>query len=219
MPLVDDMSCDLVLYTHPWSRGQIARWMLEETGQPYRQVLLDYASTMKAPDYLAINPMGKVPAVVHGEQVVTECAAICAYLADAFLSAGLAPAASARADYYRWMFFAAGPLEAAVTDRSLGMAPDAKQQRMVGYGTFDRAVEVLASAVARQPYIAGPAFSAADVYVGSHLIWGMQFGTLPKRAEFEDYAARLVARPAYLSAKAIDNELGERLAAQAAPAA
>jgi glutathione S-transferase len=108
MPLTEAADAALVLYTHPWSRGQIARWMLEEVGEPYRQVLLDFGSTMKAPDYLTLNPLGKVPTVVHRGQVVTECAAICAYLADAFPAAGLAPAPSERAAYYRWLFFAAG---------------------------------------------------------------------------------------------------------------
>ena len=212
MPLIDDSTCDLVLYTHPWSRGQIARWMLEETGAPYRHVVLDYGTTMKAPEYLALNPMGKVPTVVHGGRVVTECAAICAYLADAFPAAGLAPALGERADYYRWMFFAAGPLEGAVVDRSLGVVPNEKQQTMVGYGNYERVVDVLATAVTRQPFIAGTEFSAADVYVGSHVLWGLQFGSLPKRPEFEDYAARLVTRPAYVTAKAIDNALGAQLA-------
>ena len=218
MPLIDDASCDLVLHTHPWSRGQIARWMLEETGAPYCQIVLGYGTTMKAPEYLALNPMGKVPAVVHGGRVVTEGAAICAYLADAFPAAGLAPAPAQRADYYRWMFFAAGPLEGAVVDRSLGVVPNEKQQTMVGYGNYERVVDVLAAAVTRQPFIAGSDFSAADVYVGSHVLWGMQFGSLPKRAEFEDYAARLVTRPAHVAAKAIDTALGEQLTLSSATA-
>jgi glutathione S-transferase len=213
MPLITDPACDLILHTHPWSRGQIARWMLEETGAPYRHVLLDYATTMKAPEYLAINPMGKVPALVHGDRVVTECAAICAYLADAFPAAGLAPVPQDRADYYRWLFFAAGPLEGALIDRALGVAPNEQQQRMVGYGTYERVVGVLAAAVSRQPFVAGAVFSAADVYVGSHILWGMQFGSLPKRPEFEDYAARLVTRPAYQTAKGIDMALGSGVAA------
>lgn len=212
MPMTDTPTCDLVLYTHPWSRGQIARWMLEETGAPYRQVVLDFGTTMKAPDYLALNPMGKVPTVVHGQQVVTECAAICAYLADAFPAAGLAPAPAQRAAYYRWLFFAAGPLEASVVDRTLGVKIEAKQERMVGYGNYDKVMDTLAGTLARAPWLGGPAFSAADVYVGSQLIWGMQFGTIPKRAEFEDYADRLTQRPAYQAAKAIDAALGAQLA-------
>jgi glutathione S-transferase len=215
MPLVDH-SADLTLYTHPWSRGQIARWMLEETGAPYRQVILDFGTTMKAPDYLALNPMGKVPTVVHGQQVVTECAAICAYLADAFPAVGLAPAPAQRAAYYRWLFFAAGPLEASVVDRTLGVKIEEKQERMVGYGNYDKVMDTLAGALARTTWLGGPTFSAADVYVGSQLIWGMEFGTIPKRAEFEDYAARLTQRPAYLAAKAIDMALGAQLAAKQA---
>ncbi len=207
MPLTDSTDCSLVFYTHPMSRGQIARWMLEETGATYRQELLDYQSSMKAPAYLAINPMGKVPAIVHHGRVVTECAAICAYLADAFPKAGLAPAPADRADYYRWMFFAAGPLESAVIDRFLKVEISESQQRMVGYGSYERTLDVLAQAVSRQPHVAGDAFSAADVYVGSHLLWGMQFGTIPKRPEFEAYTAKLTSRPAYISAKAIDAAL------------
>ena len=214
MPVTDATDAELVLYTHPWSRGQIARWMLEEVGRPYRQVLLDFGSTMKAPDYLALNPLGKVPTVVHRGQVVTECAAICAYLADAFPAAGLAPAPAERAAYYRWLFFAAGPLEAAIIDRTLKVELTPRQEVMAGYGSYERAVEVIAGAVSAGPYVAGPGFTAADVYVGSHLIWGMQFGTLPKRPEFEDYAARLVARPAYTAAKAIDEALGQALQAK-----
>ena len=207
MPLTDAPSCDLVLYTHPWSRGQIARWMLEETGAPYRQVVLDFGTTMKAPDYLALNPMGKVPTIVHGRQVVTECAAICAYLADAYPGAQLAPPPAQRASYYRWLFFAAGPVEASVVDRTLGVTIDEKQQRMVGYGTYDKVMDTLAGALARSPWLGGPAFSAADVYVGAQLIWGMQFGTLPKRPAFETYFARLFGRPAAVRAREIDDAL------------
>jgi glutathione S-transferase len=186
--------------------------MLEETGAPYRQVVLDFGTTMKAPDYLALNPMGKVPTLVHGRQVVTECAAICAFLADTYPGAQLAPPPAQRASYYRWLFFAAGPLEASVVDRSLGVKIEEKQERMVGYGTYERVMDTLAGTLARAPWLGGPAFSAADVYVGSQLIWGMQFGTIPKRAEFEDYAARLTQRPAYQAAKAIDMALGAQLA-------
>ncbi len=207
MPMTESTDCSLVFYTNPMSRGQIVRWMLEETGAPYRPVLLDYQSGMKAPAYLAINPMGKVPAIVHNGHVVTECAAICAYLADAFPQAGLAPAPADRADYYRWLFFAAGPLEGAVIDRVLKVDISEAQQRMVGYGSYERTIDVLAQAVSRHPYVAGDSFSAADVYVGSALLWGMQFGTIPKRAEFEAYAAKLSARPAYLAAKALDAAL------------
>lgn len=203
------MSSELVLYTHPMSRGRIARWMLEEIGQPYRTEVLDYGTTMKAPAYLAINPMGKVPTILHGATVVTECAAICAYLADAFPSAGLAPAPTSpdRGSYYRWLFFAAGPLEAAATNKAMGFEVPKDRQAMSGYGSLDFVVGALDSALAGREYLAGGRFSAADVYVGSHLIWGMQFGTLPKRPAFESYTQRLGARPAAVRARQIDDAL------------
>ncbi len=201
------MAASLVFYTNPMSRGQIARWAIEETGAAYDTVLLDYTSTMKQEPFLSVNPMGKVPAIVHDGRVVTECAAICAYLAEAFPDAGLAPTASERADYYRWIFFAAGPLEQAITNRSMGFMPTAQQFRMAGYGSYDMAIDVLEKAVSAHPYIAGDRFTAADVYVGSQVGWGLQFGTVPKRAAFEDYFARLSSRPAYIRGKAIDNDL------------
>jgi glutathione S-transferase len=201
------MTASLTFYTNPMSRGQIVRWMLEEVGAPYEQVLLDYASTMKAPDYLAINPMGKVPAIKHGDKIVTECAAICAYLADAFPEAGLAPPLADRADYYRWLFFAAGPAEQAIISNALKWVPTADQQRMAGFGSYEKVVEVLEEMVAGRAHIAGDAFSAADVYVGSQLDWGLNFGTLPKSANLEAYVAPLRERPAYQRAKAIDNAL------------
>lgn len=197
----------LTLYTNPMSRGRIARWMLEEVEAEYETVVLDYDTTMKAEPYLSINPMAKVPAIVHNHKTVTECAAICAYLADAFPDADLAPRAEERADYYRWLFYAAGPVEAATGNRALGVVPDAAQQRMIGYGSFERVIEVLEQGVAAHPYIAGDRFTAADVYVGSQVIWGMQFGWLPKREAFADYAARLVEHPAYARAAALDDAL------------
>ncbi|GAA0669652.1 glutathione S-transferase [Sphingomonas insulae] len=199
------MTADLTLYTNPMSRGRIARWMLEEVGADYEVVLLDYAATMKQQPFLAINPMGKVPAIVHHGRTVTECAAVCAYLAEAFPDSGLAPNADERADYYRWLFFAAGPVEAAVTNRSLGVVPTDQQRRMVGYGDYDRVVDVLEQAVAAHAYIAGDRFTAADVYVGSQVIWGVQFGSLPKRDAFDAYVARLVKRDAYVRAAALDD--------------
>jgi len=197
----------LTFYTNPMSRGQIIRWMLEETGAPYEQVLLDYRTTMKSEDYLAINPMGKVPAIKHGDDVVTECAAICAYLADAFPEAGLAPNDDERADYYRWLFFASGPVEQAITDRSLGLSPNEDQERSAGYGNYDKAVAALEGAVTGRDYICGDRFTAADVYVGSQVDWGLQFGTLPSLPAFEAYAGRLRERDAYKRAKDIDAAL------------
>ncbi len=200
------MVSDLVFYTNPMSRGRIARWMLEEVGAAYDTVVVDYA-VMKEPAFVAVNPMGKVPAIIHHGRIVTECAAICAYLADAFPDAGLAPRADERADYYRWLFFAAGPVEQAVTNRSMGFTPTADQTRMAGYGTYDTMVDALEQAVSAHPHIAGDRFTAADVYVGSHVMWGTQFGTLPKRDAFMAYLDRLVSRPAYVRAAAIDDGL------------
>ena len=204
------MADQLTFYMNPMSRAAIVRWMLEEIGQPYETVVLEYGTTMKAPEYLAINPMGKVPAIKHGDTVVTEVAAICAYLADAFPDAGLAPAPGSkeRGAYYRWMFFAAGPVEAAVIDRALGVTEiPADKQAMVGYGSYDTVVDVLDKHVSENEYIAGDRFTAADVYVGSHLAWGTQFGTLPKRDSFDAYLARVLSRPAALRAKEIDDKL------------
>ncbi|MFP4138820.1 MAG: HTH domain-containing protein, partial [Halomonas sp.] len=187
---------ELTFYTNPLSRGGIVHWMLEELGVNYRTVTLEYGAAMKAPEYLAINPLGKVPAICHGDTVVTEAAAICAYLADAFPAAGLAPPPAARGDYYRWLFLAAGPLESAIALNDLGVTPTPEQAMRLGCGDYWTLVETLATAVSGRPYIAGDAFSAADVYVGSHIGWGMQFGSLPRRPEFEAYWAGLRERPA-----------------------
>ena len=203
------MSDELVFYTNPQSRGRIVRWMLEEIGQPYRTELLDYDTSMKAPAYLAVNPMGKVPALRHGETIVTEAAAICAYLADAFPAAGLAPPPGdpLRGPYYRWLFFAAGPVEAAASNRMLGFVVPAGRERMIGYGSYAAVMNVLEGAVSRADYLVGGRFSAADVYVGSHIGFGLQFGTIEQRPAFERYWSRLAARPAALRAKQIDDDL------------
>jgi glutathione S-transferase len=201
------MSKDLIFYSNPMSRGRIVRWMLEEVGQPYETVILDYASTLKGAEYLAINPMGKIPAIKHGDTVVTEGAAICAYLADAFPEAGLAPPPADRGDYYRWLFFAAGPIEAAVTAKSLGFEPKPEQERMAGFGSLSHVMDALETAVTGRHYIAGGKFSAADVYVGSQIGWGMQFGSIEKRPAFEAYWAGLFNRPAAVRARAIDDAL------------
>lgn len=194
----------LTLYTNPMSRGRIARWMLEEVGEPYETVVLDYDTTMKGADFLAINPMGKVPAIRHGDTVVTESAAICAYLADAFAAAGLAPPTTDRGSYYRWLFFAAGPVEAAVTNKAFGFdAPDKKMS--LGYGSYEDTLAALETALAPGPHICGDRFTAADVAVGSQLGWGMMFGTIDKRPVFENYVARLYARPAYIRAAVLDD--------------
>lgn len=208
------MADELVFYTNPQSRGRIARWMLEEVGQPYRTEVLDYSTTMKAPAYLAINPMGKVPALAHGDAIVTECAAICAYLADAFPQAGLAPPPGdrRRAPYYRWLFFTAGPVEAAVSNTALGFAVPPERERMMGYGNVERALATLEGAVSQADYLIGSGFSAVDVYVGSHLAFGMMFGTIDRRPAFQRYVQRLTARPAYVRAQELDNALMQKAA-------
>ena len=199
----------LTFYTNPMSRGRIARWMLEEVGQPYETVVLDYGTTMKGADYLAVNPMGKVPAIRHGDTIVTEAAAICAYLADAFPEAGLAPPAGskARGPYYRWLFFAAGPVEAAVTGKALGLLAPADKAAMAGYGSFEATIAALGHAIQPGPFICGDLFPAADLYVGAQIGWGMMFGTIAKTPAFEDYFARLQSRPAAVRANALDDAL------------
>lgn len=205
------MTDEIVLYTHPMSRGRIARWMLEEVGVTYRAEILHFSTTMKDDAYKSVNPMGKVPALVHGKTVVTECAAICAYLADAFPEANLAPPAKERGDYYRWLFFAAGPLEAAVTNRTLGVEIAKDRERMVGYGNYAEVMSALEKAVTAHTYVGGYRFSAADVYVGAQIGWGLQFGSIEKRPAFEDYHARLSERPAYRRAAEIDNALAREM--------
>ena len=195
------MPDSVTLYTNPQSRGQIARWMLEEVGEPYETVVLGYDGAMKAPEYLAINPMGKVPAIRHRGRVVTEAAAICAYLADAFPQAKLAPPAPERGDYYRWLFFAAGPVEAAFSNKAMGWAPPPEREMMFGYGTYDRAMAVLEGAVTGRRFIAGEHFSAADVYVGSIIDFMMRFGLLDAREAFTAYIGPLRERAAYRRAQ------------------
>jgi glutathione S-transferase len=186
----------LIFYTNPMSRGRIIRWMLEETGAAYETRFLRYGEEMSSPAYTAVNPMQKVPAIVHNGRLVTECGAICLYLADAFPEAGLAPPPMERADYYRWMMFAAGPWEQANVNAALGVSVSAEQSRMAGYGTFERALDVLLSTVPDSGYLLGDRFSAADVYVGSHIGWAIQFGSVPSSPRIEAYLGRIQSRPA-----------------------
>ncbi len=200
---------DLTFYTNPQSRGRIIRWMLEETEAPYETVVLDYGPAMKSPEYLAINPMGKVPAITHGEVRVTECAAICAYLADAFPEAKLAPelGAPARGEYYRWLFTTAGPLEHAVSNKAFGFEVAADKEMTVGYGNLARLLDVIEARLAEGPYLTGKSFTAADLYLGAQLGWGMMFGTIEKRPAFSEYHERLGERPAAKRAMAKDTEV------------
>ena len=193
----------LTLYTHPMSRGRTARWMLEELGQAYETVLLDYGTSMKDPAYLAINPMGKVPCLTHGDRVVTEAAAICAYLADAFPEAGLS--SPDRANYFRWLFFAAGPIEAALVNTALKVEVPPDRRGMVGYGSMADVVATLSAHLDGRDYVAGDSFSAADVYLASSLGWALNFGLISDAPVLAAYVARITERPACQRARALDD--------------
>ena len=204
---------DLIFYHNPQSRGRIVRWMLEELGQPYEAEIIAY-DRMKSPDYLSVHPLGKVPAINHNGHVVTECAAICAYLADVFPQADLGPRTDEKADYYRWLFYAAGPLEAAVSNQAMGWQVPAERERMFGYGNFEKAIAAVDEMLSLRDYVCGGRFTAADVYLGSQIMFPMQFGMLPERDSFVGYRDRLQGREAYKRA----NEIDEQLIAQAQPA-
>ena len=199
------MNKSLTLYTNPMSRGRIARWMMEEVGEPYDTIQLAFGPAMKQGELVALNPRGKVPVLKHGDTVISEGAAICAYLADAFPEKKLAPPLDRRGAYYRWLFFAAGPVEAAVTAKALGLLAPADKSSMAGYGSFEQTIDTLERAVAGREFIAGDRFTAADVYVGSQIGWGLLFGTIEKRAAFTEYVGRLQARPAAQRASALDD--------------
>jgi glutathione S-transferase len=204
------MSEELVFYTNPKSRARVVRWMLEEVGQPYRTEILDYGTTMKAPGYLAINPMGKVPAITHRGETVTEGSAICAYLADAFPDVGLAPPRTERARYYRWLFFATGPLDAALVDKALGRDIPAGREAMVGYSGYAPVLDAIEGAIAGRDYIAADRFTAADLYVGAYLSFFMGFGIVEPRPAFRAYVDRLETRPAFLRVAEIDGAMPPR---------
>lgn len=193
------MSDVVDFYTFPVSRGRMVHWMLEEAGASYRPHLLDLTrGEQRRPEYLAINPMGKVPAIVHRGSVVTEVGAICSYLAEAFPAAGLAPAPGdpQRGAYLRWMFFATATLEPALIDRITQRPAPTVRAAALPYGAPELLVETLLGALRSSPYLLGDAFSAADVCIGTQLVFGMSVEGLPKLPEFEAYVARLVARPA-----------------------
>jgi glutathione S-transferase len=198
---------DLIFYTNPQSRGRIVRWMLEELAVPYTTQVVEYGPPMKSAPFIDINPMGKVPAIQHQGRVVTECAAIITYLAEAFPATGLVPPPLQRQDYYRWLFFTAGPLEAALTDKSLGLEITAEQMRRVGYGNYELVLDTLVKALRAKPYIAGDSFTAADVYVGSQLGYALLFKWVPELPEFVAYFDRLKDRPARLRAGELDDAL------------
>ena len=201
------MADELVFYTNPMSRARIVRWMLEEIGAPYRTEILGYGPPMKSPEYLAINPMGKVPAIRHGSQVVTEGAAILAYLGEAFPEAGLGPDAETRGAYYRWLFFAAGPLEAVMCNKLLEVTPPAEKEPNLGYGRYDTVIDTLEKAVSGNEFITGSRFTAADIFVGATLGWLLQIQSIEPRPAFVAYAERAQDRDAFRRANEIDNAL------------
>jgi glutathione S-transferase len=196
------MADELVFFTNPQSRGAMTHWMLEEVGCPYRVEVKQFGADMKSPEYLAINPMGKVPAIKHGNAVVTETGAILCYLADVFPATKLAPPLGERGAYYRWLFFVAGCCEPAMGNKSVGWNPDTPDlQGRLGYGSYERTMETAAKAVDGRRYIAADHFTAADLYMASFLHWGMMFGVIEKRPAFEAYVAPHVARPAAVRAE------------------
>lgn len=198
-------------FTNPMSRGQIARWALHEAGVDYEQVLVDW--TDKPAEFVRANPMGKVPTVIDhaasGDRTITECAAICAYLADMHPEAGLRATEEELAGYYRWLFFAAGPVEQAIVGQSMGWEVPKEREAMVGFGNLGRVLDTLEAHLADREFVCGARFTMADVYVGSQIDWGLTFGSIPPRAAFVAYAERMQARPAYQAAKAIDHALIE----------
>ena len=197
---------DLVFYTNPQSRGRIVRWMLEEVGQPYETEVIPYEE-MKSERYLAIHPLGKVPAIKHNGHVLTECAAICTYLADVFPEAMLGPRADEKAAYYRWLFYAAGPLEASISNQAMGWQVPQERERMFGYGNFEKAIAAIDEHFSQNDYVCGDRFTAADVYVGSQIMFPIQFGMLPERDSFLRYRDRLHQREAYNRANEIDEKI------------
>jgi glutathione S-transferase len=207
------MSDEVVFYSSPMSRGRIVHWMLEETGAPYRYELVSLESgDHKKPSYLAVNPMGKVPAIFHRGVVVTETAAICAYLADAFPAAKLAPPTDSalRGTYYRWLFFAASCVEAAVIDRMLER-PAVSRPGALAYGSYEATLDTLAKAISPGPYILGTQFTAADVVVGSQISFGTMMKVIEPRPGFEEYSNRLLARPAYQRTMEKTNKIAEQM--------
>jgi glutathione S-transferase len=195
------MTDEIVFYHNPRSRAQMAHWMLEEVGAPYRIVPIDFASgEHKTPEFLAINPMGKLPAIVHRGVVVTETPAIIAYLADQFPEAGLAPERTdpARGTYFRWLFFMGSCFEPALFDRMM-KRPEVEPKSSSAYGSYEDVIAALKTGLSNGPYILGEKFSAADVYVGAELNWAIMFGAPGVKGEklFDDYVARVTARPAF----------------------
>jgi len=207
----DPSMADLTLYHIAPSRSSVVHWMLEEIGEPFDLHVLDgKKEEHRQPDYLAINPMGKVPALRHGDAIITEVAAICCYLADAFPQARLnIPIGDPRrGPYLKWLFFNPGALEPAIMDRAFKRA-DSPPRAAMGYGDFDTTMDVVARAVRRSPFLLGDQFTAADLVIGSTLRWGMMTNLIEPRAEFTDYMARFADRPAFKRTVAKDEEIAK----------
>jgi glutathione S-transferase len=203
---------DYTFYTNPMSRGQIVRWALHEAGADYEQQIVEYGPPEEKPAaFIAANPMGKVPTLVHHhgdhDHVVTEAAAICHYVAEMHPDTGLLPEAHENARYFRYLFFAAGPVEQAIIANSMGWSVDTEKEGTLGFGSYERMVDALETMLTGRDYVCGDRFTMADVYVGSQVDWGIAFGTLPQRDAFTAYAERLRRREAYIAAKTIDNDL------------
>ena len=190
------------LYWSPRSRSFTALWLMEETGQPYERVLTDISTgAQRTPEYLAINPMGKVPAIKDGDATMAEAAAICAYVAERYPDAKLAPPVSdpRRAKYLYWLFYGPGCIEPAIVQLAtkIEMNPVA-----AGWGDAQRVVDVLDGALQKGPWLLGEDFSAADIVIGSGLNFGVRlFKMIPSRPSFEAYVARCMARPAFQRAE------------------
>ncbi|WP_156839369.1 glutathione S-transferase family protein [Novosphingobium aquimarinum] len=203
---------EYTFFTHPMSRGQIARWALHEVTADYEQVLIDWQA--KPASLLAANAMGKVPTIIHhaesGDRVVSEAAAICLYLAEMHPEAKMGPSDDEMADYLRWSFFAAGPVDQAITAKALKFEPSSPEQEgMVSFGSFKRTMDAIEGLLDGRRWVCGDRFTMADVYVGSTVDWGLNFGIMPPREAFVAYAERCQERPAYKAAKAIDSKLIE----------
>lgn len=192
---------EITFYHNPRSRAQMVHWMLEEVGATCRTVILDLEKgEHKTPDFLAINPMGKVPTIVHRGVVVTETGAIIAHLADHFPAAGLAPPVGdpQRGAYYRWLFFGAGCIEPALIDRMF-QRPPVERKSAVGYGSYEDTLNALRVTLADRAFLLGDRFSAADLYIGAQLGWAMMFGAPDLKGDpvLEPYIQRATDRPAY----------------------
>jgi len=201
---------DIIFYTNPDSRGRMIRWLLEELDLDYQVKLLGFGPEMKTSSFLKINPLGKVPALIHKERVITESGAIICYLADTFSSKNLAPLERERADYYRWMFFAAGPLELIMADRLRRVENQMGRQAFVSHGgNHEATLNTLRQALGQHRYIAGERFTAADIYVGYQIALGMFFKVIPRDPVFVAYWKKVRSRDCFLKAKKLDDALSK----------